>query len=282
MTTGATEEILRGERFAFGRNWSRFLSVLTETRIRDAELSLRSMLEVDDLRGKSFLDVGSGSGLFSLAARRLRARVSSFDYDPQSVMCGRELRRRYFPEDGHWHVEEGSVLNADYMAAKGQFDVVYSWGVLHHTGNMWQALENVSDRVQDGGTLFVAIYNDQGKASRVWKAVKVLYNRSLAWRILITPLYLACMVAHGLALDLIGWSNPFSRYFGYRKRRGMSLWPDILDWLGGYPFEVARAEEINDFYKTRGFTLIHSTLSKGGKGRGNNQYIFAKGSGPEH
>jgi 2-polyprenyl-6-hydroxyphenyl methylase/3-demethylubiquinone-9 3-methyltransferase len=110
--------------------------------------------------------------------------------------------------------------------------------------------------------------------------VKVLYNRSLAWRILITPLYLACMVANGLALDLIGWNNPFSRYFGYRKRRGMSLWPDILDWLGGYPFEVARADEINDFYKTRGFTLIHSTLSKGGKGRGNNQYIFVKGIGP--
>jgi 2-polyprenyl-3-methyl-5-hydroxy-6-metoxy-1,4-benzoquinol methylase len=277
-----SQEVSRGERFGFGKNWERFLQTLNEERIDEAERSLEEMLQMGTLAGKSFLDVGSGSGLFSLAAMRLGAdRVHSFDYDPQSVGCTKELRQRFFPKTGRWTIEAGSVLDADYLSRPGKFDIVYSWGVLHHTGNMWQAMENVSDRVQDGGTLFAAIYNDQGKASRVWRAVKVLYNRSFACRILITPLYLACMVAHGLALDLIGWNNPFSRYFGYQKRRGMSLWPDVLDWLGGYPFEVARADEINDFYKTRGFTLIHSTLSKGGKGRGNNQYIFVKGSGPE-
>jgi hypothetical protein len=89
------------------------------------------------------------------------------------------------------------------------------------------------------------------------------------------------MVAHGLALDLVSWNNPFSRYLKYPKRRGMSLFPDVLDWLGGYPFEVAKPGEITGFYKTRGFALINSTLSKGGKGRGNNQYIFLKEIGPE-
>src|SRR3712207_6573115 len=99
-------EVARGERFEFGKNWTRFLSTLTEESIRKAEQSLKDMLEVDDLRNTSFLDIGSGSGLFSLAARRLGARVHSFDYDPHSVASTRELQRRSFPEDSAWTVEE--------------------------------------------------------------------------------------------------------------------------------------------------------------------------------
>ncbi len=53
---------------------------------------------METLAGNSFLDVGSGSGLFSLAAMRLGAdRVHSFDYDPQSVGCTKELKRRFPP-----------------------------------------------------------------------------------------------------------------------------------------------------------------------------------------
>src|ERR1700676_220811 len=115
MSTHAVE-IARGDRFEFGENWRRFLRVLTPERIAAAEDSLRTMLGVNDLQGKTFLDVGSGSGLFSLAARRLGARVRSFDYDPQSVACTRELRRRYFAEDdNNWVVEAGSVLNTAYL-----------------------------------------------------------------------------------------------------------------------------------------------------------------------
>src|SRR5271154_68122 len=102
MPATSQQEIAAGERFAFGENWRRFLSVLDESRVASAEDSLRSMLEVSDLRGKTFVDVGCGSGLFSLAARRLGARVHSFDYDPQSVACALELRQRYFPGDPDW------------------------------------------------------------------------------------------------------------------------------------------------------------------------------------
>lgn len=117
----------------------------------EAKSSLRRMLNVESLEGKTFLDVGSGSGLFSLAARRLGAKVHSFDYDPKSVACTRELKRRYFPEDPQWTIEEGSVLDRDYLTRLGQFDVVYSWGVLHHTGAMWEALGNVAPLVAGGG-----------------------------------------------------------------------------------------------------------------------------------
>ena len=159
-------EIAEGGRFEFGKNWARFLALLDDERIARAEQSLKTMLEVESLEGKSFLDIGSGSGLFSLAARRLGARVHSFDYDPNSAACTQELRRRYFPGDERWKVEEGSALDAGYVRSLGQFDVVYSWGVLHHTGRMWDALDNARLPVAPGGRLFVAIYNDQGSRSR--------------------------------------------------------------------------------------------------------------------
>ena len=144
MSAHATE-VRTGARFNFGENWTRFLAELTEERINTAEESLRAMLEVRDLKGRTFLDVGSGSGLFSLAARRLGARVHSFDYDPLCVACAQELKLRYFQDDAEWTVEQGSALDRAYLSALGVFDIVYSWGVLHHTGDMWQALENVAD-----------------------------------------------------------------------------------------------------------------------------------------
>ncbi|MFP6889658.1 MAG: class I SAM-dependent methyltransferase [Nitrospinota bacterium] len=136
--------------FPFGKNWSRFLSVLTEERIQEAEVSLREMMDLPSVEGKSFLDIGSGSGLFSLAAKNLGARVHSFDYDENSVACTLELNNRYHPETGGWTVERGFALDEKYMMSLDQFDIVYSWGVLHHTGDMWRALnlaQNPRNRV---------------------------------------------------------------------------------------------------------------------------------------
>ena len=150
--TNHSADIWHGRRFEFGKNWTRFLSVLNEERIIEAEKSLRTMLGMESMAGKSFLDVGSGSGLFSLAAKRMGASVHSFDYDPESVACTRELKRRYFPDDVNWIIEDGSVLDSDYLGALGEFDIVYSWGVLHHTGAMWKALKNIVPLVRKGGS----------------------------------------------------------------------------------------------------------------------------------
>jgi 2-polyprenyl-6-hydroxyphenyl methylase/3-demethylubiquinone-9 3-methyltransferase len=270
-------EIAHGERFKFGQNWARFLAVLDDERISRAEESLKQMLEVESLANRSFLDIGSGSGLFSLAARRLGACVHSFDYDPQSVACTTELRRRYFPDDERWTIEEGSALDADYLRSLGTFDVVYSWGVLHHTGQMWQALENAQLPVAAGGKLFIAIYNDMGTQSTRWKWIKRTYNKLPG--VLRTPFAVVVMApdeAKSILRSLLkGRPVEYIRsWTRYDPKRGMNRWRDIIDWVGGYPYEVARPEEIFDFYRARGFTLTR--LKCGGVGLGCNEFVLLK------
>jgi 2-polyprenyl-3-methyl-5-hydroxy-6-metoxy-1,4-benzoquinol methylase len=272
-----TEEVSRGERFEFGKNWSRFLTTLDDQRIAQAERAITEMLELPDLTGKRFLDIGSGSGLSSLAARRLGASVHSFDYDPHSVACTAELRRRYFPQDDSWKVEEGSALDADYVRSLGKFDIVYSWGVLHHTGEMWKALENAQIPVAAGGKLFVAIYNDTGSQSARWQWIKKTYNRLP--RLMKTPFAIAVSApdeAKSLIRSLMKArpSEYIQTWTRYDRNRGMSHWHDLIDWVGGYPYEVAKPEEIFDFYRARGFTL--TKLKCGSVGLGCAEYVFQR------
>jgi 2-polyprenyl-3-methyl-5-hydroxy-6-metoxy-1,4-benzoquinol methylase len=275
IATQHETEVARGERFEFGRNWAAFLKTLDEERIAQAENSLSQMLEADSLAGKTFLDIGSGSGLFSLAARRLGANVHSFDFDSSSFACTQKLRNRYFPNDPKWRVEQGSALDAAYIRSLGKFDVVYSWGVLHHTGDMWAALENAVLATKPGGKLFIAIYNDTGSQAERWRRIKKTYCAlprllKIPFAVLVSlPEELKKFAASILSLSPQRYIRSWTRY---RNARGMSRWHDIIDWVGGYPYEFATVDKIFDFYTARGFTL--TKIKSGGVGLGCNEFVF--------
>ncbi len=278
--TGHAADVATGRRFEFGRNWSNFLSVLDDERIRAAEDSVRRLLGGQALEGKTFIDVGSGSGLFSLAARRLGMNVLSFDYDPSSVACTREVRRRYAAEDPRWQVLEGSILDETFVKSLGRHDVVYSWGVLHHTGEMWKALDLAGQLVADDGHLVVAIYNDQGPWTRVWQRIKKTYNWLPRW--LKTPFVVAIMVPREIKIALVPFLKLkpgayFALWTGSASPsvRGMSRWYDMVDWVGGYPFEVARPEEIFEFFQQRGFELKFMKTCAGELGC--NEFVLRRG-----
>jgi 2-polyprenyl-3-methyl-5-hydroxy-6-metoxy-1,4-benzoquinol methylase len=243
------------ERFEFGENWRRFLDVVGDGRIAAAMDSFRRTVGSEWLAGRSVLDIGCGSGLFSLAAVLAGAgSVRAFDFDRESVRCAQTLRQRYARE-ADWQIEPGSVLDRQYIESLGKFDLVYAWGVLHHTGDMWNAMEHAAVPVAAGGYLVVSIYNDQGRRSRRWLKVKRIYN-SLP-RELRTPFVVAVMgpremrLAAGSAARL-RFADYARTWSDYERTRGMSRWHDLVDWCGGYPFEVAKPEQVFDFYAARG------------------------------
>ncbi|WP_301921703.1 bifunctional 2-polyprenyl-6-hydroxyphenol methylase/3-demethylubiquinol 3-O-methyltransferase UbiG [Ferruginibacter sp.] len=234
-----SEQVKSGERFEFGANWASFIDSIDDDRIHKAITSLNEMLGGKDYTGLTFLDAGSGSGLFSLAARKLGFKVYPFDFDKKSVACTSKLKELYFKDDPDWVIEEGSVLNTGYLNTLGQFDVVYSWGVLHHTRQMWNALSNVDLLVKPTGKLFIAIYNDQRLESKVSWRVKQTYNANSAGKLLVT-IFFVCLYSVGhFFIDLFLVRNPIKQYVTYQQTRGMAMHTDWIDWIGGLPFEVA-------------------------------------------
>ena len=260
-------------RFGFGESWKSFLARLDDADIAEAEKSLQRLVGRQRFDSMRFLDIGSGSG--SLSARRLGAVVVSFDHDPQSVECTAMLRARFFPDDPNWRVERGSILDRDYLTKLGRFDIVCSWGVLHHTGAMRSAIEIAARLVMPGSMFVVALYRKTALCW-FWALEKRCYCRaSSRTQSIARGLYVTLMRS---AFVLTG--RDFAAYVSsYRSNRGMDFVHDVHDWLGGCPYESIRPADVAKDLRALGFhevrTKVHPA-SIGLFGSGCDEYVYRR------
>jgi SAM-dependent methyltransferase len=252
--------------FDFGSNWQAFSEQhIDRQRITVAATSLQSLLRRNTLQDTSFLDIGCGSGLFSIAAYQLGAqKVMGVDINPHCIAVSNQNRQTFAPE-APIIFRKLSVLDVQSLQALGIFDLVYAWGSLHHTGAMWEAIHNVTKHVAPGGTLVLAIYNKH-ITSPVWKRIKWLYNQLPgAGQRFMTILFAGVIY---IAKLLATRRNPLE------KERGMSFWYDVVDWIGGYPYEYATPEEVQEFMYQQGFILRHYIHAQ--VPTGCNEFVFER------
>lgn len=243
-------------KFSFGNNWKNFLNKLTDERINEAIVSLKNFLERDFLSGSIFIDIGCGSGLFSLAAKKMGAeKVVSVDVDEYSVSCAKYLKDKFYPGDESWEIKQGSALDKEFVSSLGKFDIVYSWGVLHHTGSMWEAIKNIESLMGENSVFYLAIYNEKTgfQGSAFWKKVKEFYSKNNTLiRKFIEVIYFIQFFVKGVMKG----ENRFKYIANYKSVRGMNWWNDVKDWLGGYPYEYAKAEAMVDYFRNNNYKVL--------------------------
>lgn len=261
-------------RYGFGKNWSEFVKKnFSQERVSSSQKDLLDFLKLDNLVDKTFLDIGCGSGLHSLAAYRSGAKkVVSFDYDINSVNTTKFLREKE-GNPTNWEVLQGSVLDKGFMEKLPKSDIVYSWGVLHHTGDMWQAIQNATIPLKETSLFFIALYTWDSQVSptaEFWLDIKKKYNKASPFGKFLYELWYYnrfCLIP-----DLRNKTNPLKRFQNYKHDRGMALWTDIKDWLGGWPMEYVKIMDLQKYASEKlDFELLHMTSFKA-----NGEFLFQK------
>ena len=252
--------------FSFGQNWLDYLKTVGNTEIEKAIKDILEYLDEETVKKSRILDIGSGSGIHSSAFYKLGAKeVRSFDYDEYSVEATKYMHK-LCESPVNWKVGRGSILDSEFVESLGKFDIVYSWGVLHHTGNMWEAIKNAMKLVSPGGKLWITLYV-KGPNYQTHLSLKKRYNNATEtgkkW---IIRKYILRLMLH----RLLHFKNPFT--WNEKRERGMNVYHDIIDWLGGLPYEVASPDEVLRFGRQNGMIMERIRIVPEG---GCNYYLFS-------
>jgi SAM-dependent methyltransferase len=240
--------------FDFGENWANFSAhALDSGKVVQSAGAFRELVQGIDLTGRSFLDIGFGQGLGLLNAATLGARAVGCDINPKCAEVLTRNRSLYPDLQAEIPAVVGSILDpqvtAQLRALSGDrgFDIVHSWGVLHHTGDMATAIAHAAGLVAKDGHLIIAIYNRHW-SSKPWWLIKRIYVSS--------PPFLQRL--------MIGAFTPIIRFAKWlvtggnaaSQGRGMDFHYDVIDWVGGYPYEYGSLAEIDRLVAAHGFETI--------------------------
>lgn len=263
------------KRFEFGENWQEFIDKsFSQERVDISRKYLLEFVGFKTLKGVKFLDIGCGSGLHSLAAWQAGTdQILSFDYDINSVRTTQQLKDQKAGSPDNWKVEQGSVLDSEYMSSIGRFDLVYSWGVLHHTGDLWSAIKHAASVVGDKGFFYIALYSAdvfKDPPPEYWVEIKKKYinsSKTQQYFMILWYIWKFHMKYNPIRLPSI-----ILQAVKYKHSRGMNYITDIKDWLGGWPIEFSHDEDvIKVLDEDLGFDLV-----KIKQGEANTEYLFRK------
>lgn len=261
------------KRFEFGKNWHHYIEKNFSTeRVNVSKQHMLSFLQRDNLNDITFLDIGCGSGLHSLAALQSGAKkIYGLDYDINSVKATQFIRNKV-GEPSNWSVEQGSVLDEAYMSGLPQFDLVYSWGVLHHTGDVWTAMRIAAQRVKVDGLFYIALYSadvQKTPGPEFWLDIKRKYIASST----IKRRYMELWYVWRFCMNFSITKLPafIRRARNHKHERGMNIFTDIRDWLGGWPMEFVWDKDAISFCEKMGFKLENIAA-----GEANTEFLFRR------
>ena len=274
---------MSNQRFSFGSNWNEFIdnSITNKSFDRKLKYCINHLSNTfsKSIDKKIFIDIGCGSGLFSLAAIKLNAsKVLSFDFDLNSVNTTNKLlslkgvdkeKANSLQHDIRNEIILSNYLNAEQSKKIQKF--IYCAGVVHHTGNVYLSMDNVSKLANNkNDEIFISIYNKIPVLTFLWWLEKKIYINVGIWRRLALFIWLFAWSSYWI----LKLQNPIKNIQRYGDNdRGMSFLTDAKDWLGGYPYEPLYKEDVIAFFKKRNFELIN--FNRGGNW-GLNDYLFKK------